>query len=484
MSMTGTMTDALSVLWVDDDHELAEGLADYLRGEGYVVASALTLAEARQQLADRAYDVVLVDLALPDGSGMSLIRDTPRDRAREFVVLTGHSDIKTVLQALRHQVFDYLMKPLELSELRNTLSRVRKARDSSRPDAVIAPEAAPAAVVAEQAPPPAPMMLGRSPAMQHVQGLLDRVAGSEITVLIQGESGTGKEVAARYLHGQSARAGGPFVAINCATVSPNLIASELFGHEKGSFTGAHRQHQGIFERAENGTLLLDEIAEMPLDLQATLLRALETGAIRRVGGDREIPVNVRIIAATNRDPLRDVEAGRFRLDLYYRLQVFPITLPPLRDRGTDLLALAEHFVAHFSAQGGSSHSLSTDAMSALLRHPWPGNVRELRNVMERACLLSRDVIDSTHLLLTAGVPTPPTASGLHSTTHAAPHGASGKPKIVPDAGMGPSGRLRDVERDHILRAVQLHGGNRTRAAAELGISAKTLYNKLKRFAES
>ena len=467
--MAPTASDnALSVLWVDDDHELAEGLTDYLRGEGYAVASALTLAEARAQLQDRAYDLVLVDLSLPDGSGMSLIRDTPRDRAREFVVLTGHSDIKTVLQAMHHQVFDYLTKPLELSELRNTLGRVRKARDSSRPEPALPPEPSPTPVVPA---PAAPTMIpGRSPAMLRVQGLLDRVAGSEVTVLIQGESGTGKEVAARYLHDHSARAGGPFVAINCATVSPNLIASELFGHEKGSFTGAHRQHRGIFERAENGTLLLDEIAEMPLDLQATLLRALETGTIVRVGGDREIPVNVRIIAATNRDPLRDVEAGRFRLDLYYRLQVFPITLPPLRERGADLLTLAEHFVAHFSEAGGQPRSLSTDAMSALLRHRWPGNVRELRNVIERACLLSTDQIDASHLLLNS---------------------APEEPQLAPIATVTPAsaarqtiGSLRDAEREHIMQVLQTHGGNRTRTAAELGISVKTLYNKLKRFADS
>ncbi|HET8883191.1 MAG TPA: sigma-54 dependent transcriptional regulator [Solimonas sp.] len=464
--------DALSVLWVDDDHELAEGLTDYLRGEGYAVASALTLAEARAQLRDRAYDLVLVDLSLPDGSGMSLIRDTPRDRAREFVVLTGHSDIKTVLQAMRHQVFDYLTKPLELSELRNTLGRVRKARDSSRPEPASAVEPPP--VPATPAPAAAPIMIpGRSPAMLRVQKLLDRVAGSEVTVLIQGESGTGKEVAARYLHDHSARAGGPFVAINCATVSPSLIASELFGHEKGSFTGAHRQHRGIFERAENGTLLLDEIAEMPLDLQATLLRALETGTIVRVGGDREIPVNVRIVAATNRDPLRDVEAGRFRLDLYYRLQVFPITLPPLRERGADLLALAEHFVAHFSDAGGSARTLSIDAMSALLRHRWPGNVRELRNVIERACLLSTEQIDATHLLLNSA-PAAPQAPTVANVA-VAPATTATRSAV---------GRLRDAEREHIMQVLRTHGGNRTRTAAELGISVKTLYNKLKRFADS
>ncbi|MGH8447616.1 MAG: sigma-54 interaction domain-containing protein, partial [Solimonas sp.] len=305
------------------------------------------------------------------------------------------------------------------------------------------------------------------------QALLDRVAGSEVTVLIQGESGTGKEVAARFLHEHSARAAGPFVALNCATVSPTLIASELFGHEMGSFTGAHRQHLGIFERAESGTLLLDEIADMPLDLQATLLRALETGRIIRVGGDREIAVNVRVIAATNREPLRDVEAGRFRLDLYYRLQVFPVTLPPLRERGTDLLALAEHFIGQFGGYDGRARSLSAEAMSAMLQHRWPGNVRELRNVIERACLLSGELIEAEHLLLprqpagiSAGPPSMPAAGTL-------PPG----PSAPPSSGV----RLRDAERELITRALQWHGGNKTRAAAELGISAKTLYNKLKRF---
>jgi DNA-binding NtrC family response regulator len=471
-------TDALSVLWVDDDHELTEGLTDYLHGEGYAVECVLDLATAGDRLRRRAYDLVLVDLSLPDGSGLTLIRDTPREQAREFVVLTGHGDIKTVLQALRHQVFDYLMKPLELSELRNTLARVRKARDSSRP-VVLAevPKASRAALrAASENPGSSTIMLGRSPAMQRVQGLLDRVAGSEITVLIQGESGTGKEVAARYLHEHSARSGAPFVALNCATVSPQLIASELFGHEKGSFTGAHRQHRGIFERAESGTLFLDEITEMPLDLQATLLRALETGTIVRVGGDREIAVNARVIAATNRDPLRYVEEGRFRLDLYYRLQVFPVVLPSLRERSTDLLLLSEYFLETFSSADGRPRSLSADALGALLRHDWPGNVRELRNVIERACLLSHDVIEPEHLLLPevppSIAPAPPAPLPRIGPERAAP--------ITAPAAAAPA-RLKDAERELIAKALERHRGNKTRAAAELGVSVKTLYNKLKRF---
>lgn len=473
--MQGVLTDALSVLWVDDDHELTDGLTDYLKGEGYAVECVLDLASAARCLEQQVYDLVLVDLSLPDGSGLTLIRDTPRERAREFVVLTGHGDVRTVLQALRHQVFDYLMKPLELSELRNTLARVRKARDSSRPAAPVEPPRVPKPLPKTDAVAGPTMMVGRSPAMQRAQGLLDRVAGSEITVLIQGESGTGKEVAARYLHEHSARAAAPFVALNCATVSPHLIASELFGHEKGSFTGAHRQHRGIFERAESGTLLLDEITEMPIDLQATLLRALETGTIVRVGGDREIPVNARVIAATNRDPLRSVEEGRFRLDLYYRLQVFPIVLPSLRERSTDLLVLAEYFLEGFSEPGQAPRSLSADALGALLRHSWPGNVRELRNVIERACLLSTDVIEPDHLLLPEAVT--PAQIGISRLSE--PDASSPVPSPVLAAASAPP-RLRDAERELIARTLAHHRGNKTRAAADLGVSVKTLYNKLKR----
>ena len=461
-------SEALSVLWVDDDHELTEGLTDYLRDEGYAVECVPDLAAARGRLQTRCYDLALVDLVLPDGSGLSLIRDTPRDQAREFVILTGQRDVRTVLQALRHQVFDYLLKPLELSELRNTLMRVRKARDNS------APAAGDASASILLASPTAARtggieMIGKSLPMQRAQALLERAAASEITVLVQGESGTGKEVAAQYLHERSARARGPFVALNCATVSPSLIASELFGHEKGSFTGAHRRHTGIFERAEGGTLFLDEITEMPIDLQATLLRALETGRIVRVGGDREIPVNVRMVAATNRDPLRYVEEGRFRLDLYYRLQVFPVALPPLRERGTDLLLLAEHFLAQHGSVSGTPRTLSGEAMTRLLDHPWPGNVRELRNVIERACLLSNGVIAPEHLLLPEAAAPPPASSS--------------PPAVTPLAAAAPATgvRLRDAERATILRVLELHGGNRTRAAAELGISVRTLYNKLKRF---
>jgi len=466
---------ALRVLWVDDDAELTNGLVDYLAGEGYAVDCAHDLASAARALEQSGYDLVLVDLDLPDGSGFSLIRDTPRQRAREFVVITGHGSVRTAVEALRHQVFDYLMKPVELAELCNLLARVGHARgmpgatsaDSASPRPEAEKDAGIVAAGSIAGSSASSLLPGDSAGMRQVQQLITRAAGSDITVLLQGESGSGKEVAANCLHQLSNRRNGPFVAFNCGAVSPTLIASELFGHEKGSFTGALRMHKGIFERAEGGTLFLDEITEMPLDLQTSLLRVLETGAVTRVGGDRELPVNVRIVAATNREPLRYVEEGRFRLDLYYRLQVFPIVLPPLRDRPEDIELLATYFLAHFSQRSGApaagARSFSAAALARLLRHDWPGNVRELRNVVERACLLGSAVIEPEHLLLAENA------------------AATAMPSAAPAEPRSGGTLLRDAEQDLILHTLAACRGNKTRAAAELGISLKTLYNKLKRF---
>jgi DNA-binding NtrC family response regulator len=455
---------ALRVLWVDDDRDLTLGLADYLRGIGYEVECAHDLADAGRRLAASAFDLVLVDLDLPDGSGFSLVRDTPRSQAREFVVVTGHGSLRTAVEALRHQVFDYLLKPVELAELCNLLTRVSHAREPGLParGAGIQEGMASGAQHAELS----QLLIGASPAMQRVRDLVQQAASSDITVLMQGESGTGKEVVANCLHQLSNRAAGPFVAFNCGAVSPSLIASELFGHEKGSFTGAHRTRRGVFERANGGTLFLDEITEMPLDLQASLLRVLEAGTVTRVGGDGELPVSVRIVAATNRDPLLEVEQGRFRLDLYYRLQVFPVTLPPLRQRTGDVLLLAEHFLKQLSA--GKPLRFSPSALDVLVRHGWPGNARELRNVVERACLLASDVIGPEHLLLEASAAAPPGPAAAAAAVEVPARAASGS-------------LLRDVEEDLILRTLDECGGNKTRAAARLGISLKTLYNKLSRF---
>lgn len=456
----------LKVLWVDDDLDLTRGLADYLHGEGYAVDCASDLGEATRKLSASAYDLALVDLDLPDGSGFSLVRDAPRSQVREFVVVTGQGSVRNAVEAVRHQVFDYLLKPVELAELCNLLARVAHARSGTTTSAAPRGRARKsAAVPAAPAEDATQMLVGGSAAMDQVRQLVRHAAGSDITVLVQGESGTGKEVVANCLHLLSHRAAAPFVAFNCAAVSPTLIASELFGHEKGSFTGAMRTRPGIFERAAGGTLFLDEVTEMPLELQASLLRVLETGTVVRVGGDSELPVDVRIVAATNREPMQQVEQGRLRLDLYYRLQVFPIILTPLRQRPEDILLLAGHFLAQLG--GGKPRRFSDGAIAALQQHSWPGNARELRNVIERACLLGGELIEPAHLLLLE----PPQAASSAAVPTAA----------APDQAASAGSLLRDAEQDIILRTLADCGGNKTRAAARLGISLKTLYNKLKRF---
>ncbi|HZR34911.1 MAG TPA: sigma-54 dependent transcriptional regulator [Nevskia sp.] len=459
----------LRVLWVDDDHDLTATASTYLGEIGYRVEHAQDLATARQLIAAERYDVAIVDLNLPDGSGFSLLQDAPQDRVGQFVVLTGHGSVKSAVEALRYQVFDFLMKPIELAELCNVLARAGNGALRRRPSA--------AARGRDEAQPRVEeMLVGASPAIRQAQALLERAAAGDITVFLQGDSGTGKEVAAHCLHRLSARKHGPFVAFNCGAVSPYLVASELFGHEKGSFTGAQSTRRGIFERAEGGTLFLDEITEMPLDLQASLLRVLETGSITRVGGDREVPVDVRIIAATNRDPMRMVEQGRFRLDLYYRLQVFPVVLPPLRERREDIPVLAQFFLSRFNAGAGSGRprSFSAAAMAQLVFHDWPGNVRELRNIVDRSCLLSQGTIEPEHLMLQAAAappaPAAPPAAAAPARQPAAAEGAVALPE---------TSLLRDAEQQLILRTLRDCKGNKTRAAARLGISVRTLYNKLR-----
>ncbi|MDB5973330.1 MAG: putative sigma-54 interacting response regulator transcription regulator protein [Nevskia sp.] len=459
----GSRSGALRVLWVDDDYDLTHGLIQYFSSQGYLLDCVEDLASATRQLGKADYDLVLVDLDLPDGSGLTLIRDAVHSQGREFVIITGHSSVMTAVEALRYQVFDYLVKPVQLAELDNLLARIGSARKTPG-----APRKAAAGALrsASGATPAGIRLIGDSPAIKHAENLLTRAAATDITVLLQGESGTGKEVAASLVHRLSHRAAGPFVAYNCAAISPALIASELFGHEKGSFTGASGTHKGIFERAEGGTLLLDEITEMPLELQVSLLRVLETGTVMRVGGDNEIRVNVRIVAATNRDPMLYVKDGKFRLDLYYRLQVFPVAMPPLRSRLQDLPLLVEYFLGHSAATAQRKYAISPAATARLQSHHWPGNVRELRNVMERACLLSGGTIEPEHLLL-------PDLGVLDE-----PLPGENKPR----PGSGSKGTLlRDAEYVMVLQVLADCNGNKTRAAARLGISLKTLYNKLRRF---
>lgn len=432
------------ILVVDDDPGFRGLLEAILKGEGYAVATAGSVGEARR--AGAGFDVVLTDLRLPDGDGLQVLRwsreqspDTP------VVVITAFGAVATAVEAMKLGALDYLTKPLASpAELRQL---VRKAIASSRPAVTRVEPAAPQGCGS---------MIAGHPSMLRIVDLIAKVAPTSATVLISGESGTGKENIARCIHAQSQRAGGPFVAINCAALSPTLIESELFGHEKGAFTGAANQHTGRFERAHGGTLFLDEIGELDANLQAKLLRVLQERQFERVGGTRLITVDTRVVAATNRDLRKLVSEGGFREDLYYRLNLFPIEVPPLRARGNDILDLAHFFLARAGKrlERSSGLTLTPAAESALLAHSWPGNVRELENMMERAAILSEDgVVEVPALLLPAGAESRPAG--------------------------GVSKSFKDIEQQAILDALAANGGNRTRAAQQLGISLRTLQYRLK-----
>ncbi len=443
-------------LLVDDDADAAETMAMLIANEGFTVATAGSLREARRQIALQEPDIVLLDLMLPDGSGMELFADAKALPNTELVLITGHASLDTSIQALRLGAADYLVKPMSLKQLQGVLSRV------TRPSALKA-----VAVDLEEGlerDGHFGALWGRSAPMRRVYQQIVRVAGTAVTVFITGESGTGKEVVARTVHDLSRRRNNAFLAVNCGAISPHLMESEIFGHEKGSFTGADRQHLGFFERTSGGTLFLDEITEMPLDLQVKLLRVLETGTFMRVGSTTTQETDVRIIAATNRDPSDAVAKGKLREDLMYRLNVFPIHLPPLRDRAEDVSLIAEHFLMQIGEREGSVKRYAPDVLVRLAGHRWAGNVRELRNVVYRAYVMA-------------------TGSVIVDDCLPQPYGASAK-----DAGGAPALAVRigmtlaEVERVVTLATLEHLGRHKEKTAATLGISLKTLYNRLKEYA--
>ncbi len=479
-------------LIVEDDENSAEMLAELVSAEGFSTATAGSLHDACRQYAFRPPDIVLLDLSLPDGNGIELFDHVERSEACEIVLITGHATLETSIQALRLGAADYLLKPVNVPRLRQILTR---ASGGSEARGRLASER-----VHVDAEGRFGRLWGKSAPMRAIYHQIARVAPTAVTALVTGESGTGKEVVAETIHDLSKRAKAPFLAINCGSISPQLIESELFGHEKGSFTGALRQHRGFFERADGGTLFLDEITEMPMELQVKLLRVLETGSFVRVGSDAVINSDVRIIAATNRPPAEAVATGRLREDLYYRLNVFPIDLPPLRDRLDDVPLLAEHFLANLNEREGAHKRLSDSALRALGEYRWPGNVRELRNAVHRGFILAEgDTIEVGNLPIGAASiapePAAPTESGArrtNGTAHASPLDpapAGANAGAVTSAAAGHSGgraldivvgtSIADAERTLILATVEHCGGHRERAAAMLGISAKTLYNRLK-----
>ncbi len=482
------------ILIVEDDDNSAELLAALVSDAGHTASIATDLQQARQQLVLHSPDLVLLDLHLPDGSGLDLFADERLRGDADIVLITGQASVETSIQALRLGAADYLVKPINLKQLRRVLDRLT---GSPRPHrAPRAPGQADA--------PPGPSgadidgfgkLRGRSAAMRRVYAQIERVAPTAVNVLLVGESGTGKEIVAETIHEQSRRRNGPFLAINCGAISAQLIESELFGHEKGSFTGAVRQHQGFFERADGGTLFLDEVTEMPLDLQVKLLRVLETGRFSRVGSDSLIETDVRIIAATNRVPTEAVAEQKLREDLYYRLNVFQIQLPPLRERREDIALLAPLFLEQLSQREGVERELDPAALAQLQYYDWPGNVRELRNIVHRAAIMSDGKRITSVEIPGVELPDPatlaadaapnaqpgatPAATSSPSSTGAGGSKGAPAPGDMVCVPIGTS--LADMERRLIEASLAACGGVREKTAAMLGISAKTLYNRLRQY---
>jgi len=441
---------SLRALIVDDDPDIVQVLAEFVQREGFGdVATAGTLKEARAQIAASPPDIVLVDVHLPDGRGLDLLDGLETVAAPEVVLITGNASVETAVQALRRGVADYLLKPVDFARLKVILANVVRTLEMKGEIGTLRTELRKLGRFGA--------LIGASPAMQGLYNLIGRVAPTEASVFLTGETGTGKEVVAQVIHGLSRRRKEAFVAVG--SFSASLIESELFGHERGSFTGADRLHKGYFERAHRGTLFLDEITEMPIDLQVKLLRVLETSAVARVGGTETVPVDVRIIAATNRRPEEAVAAGKLREDLYYRLNVFPVALPPLRERGEDIELLAEHFLHLLHAPGETAKQFTRAARERLRQHGWPGNVRELKNVVQRAFILAQESLGVDAL------PEDVTAEAVMASRVTMPAGTP----------------MPAAERLLILATLDQFQGDKKKTAAALQISLNTLYARLKEY---
>lgn len=452
------------VLLVEDDKGIATVITEALREEGFDVTACESIARRDALLADHDFDVMLTDVILVDGDGLASI-DTVRESAPDMpvIVLSAQNTLDTAVRASDSEAFEYFPKPFDLDELTQAVSQAV----ASRPAAEISGESEDSALP----------LIGRSPAMQGVFRMITRVLRNDLTVLITGESGTGKELVAEAIHELGSRKTGPFVAVNMAAIPHDLLESELFGHERGAFTGAVTQQIGKFEQANGGTLFLDEIGDMPAEAQTRLLRALQSGRIRRVGGRQEIGVDVRIVAATNRDLAPMIADGRFREDLYYRLNVVPIHLPPLRERQQDIGALVRHFLAQAAGEGLPSRRASSDAIEVLESRDWRGNVRELRNAVFRLALLARDdVIDRA-----AVEDILPSVHVADEGVDKAEFGATVETWLEenrPAEGAVYHAALAAFEKPLFENALERTSGNQVRAARLLGINRNTLRKRL------
>ena len=443
------------ILVVDDEPAERDGLARLVGQWGYEVETASSGEEALDLVETQHPAVVVTDLVLPEMDGLTLLQKLKETGRPPIVLLvTGHGTVETAVEAMRHGAFDYLTKPVDTTRLQVLLEKSIEQESLSREVNLLRHQLRQKGSFGQ--------MVGQSRGMQEVYRWVELAGTSTAPVLVYGESGTGKELVARTIHELSNRRNKPFVAINCAAIPETLIESELFGHERGAFTGATERRLGCFELTDGGTLFLDEIAEMDPNTQAKLLRVLQEGTFRRVGGGKhEIQVDVRVVAATNQVPTEAIANGKLREDLFYRLNVFSIHLPPLRERREDIPLLARNFIEEFNRQDNRQvRGLSSEAEKELERYHWPGNVRELRNVIQRAVVISGSgLIGSEHLpdtVLRAAAPVAPAAGG----------------SVTP---------IREMERDMILRALEETGQDKRRAAQLLGISLKTLYNKLAKY---
>ena len=514
------------ILVLDDEPLIQKVLDELFRRKKYTVTIAGSIAQAEALIAKENFDLIMLDVRLPDGDGQQFLERVSAMPDRPLVVMmTGHGTIESAVACMRAGAFDYLIKPFSPGQIEIILKKGETYRQLVKVNRYFSEDRDEGD------------LLGRGPAMQRLRQLIDRVAPTDATVLITGENGTGKEMIARELYRHSPRRNEPYIKVNCAALSENLIESELFGHEKGAFTGATDRREGRFELANRGTLLLDEVSEIPPNLQAKLLRVLQEREFERVGGTKTIKVNVRILATSNRDLMHFVEKGLFRSDLFYRLNVFPVHVPPLRERHDDILLLADAFLRRFARKHGIKvPGFSDTAAKAIMTYPWPGNVRELQNTIERAVILSEDgrpvstgalgLPSLTRGMVAAPIPpvaqpmaptgpgmfvsAPPPAESGSAPQNPEPPREYGEPIVIGsmteesemDAGSSAPGfgngsgepvaksksdevvPLDQLEKQAILNALRTTGGNRTRTAELLGISIRTLRNKLQEYRAS
>ena len=437
-------SDTIRILVVEDDKALSEVLCDELRDRGHMAVAADTVGEGLRYLNESDFDVALLDLMLPDGSGIDILRKIADDElAMEAIVLTGYATVTTAIEAMKLGAYDYVTKPARMDEIETLVVKAAEKARLRRENVSLR--------VRLQHQERVEGLITEDPALKDILTTVERVAPADLPVLIQGESGTGKELIARAIHRLSPRATHPFVAINCAAVPENILESELFGHEKGAFTGAQVRKPGLFEVADRGVIFLDEVGEIPASVQVKLLRAIETREFFRVGGTRPVQSDLRIVSATNRNLKNEMQTGGFREDLYYRLNGVTVKLPPLRDRKGDIALLARHFLDRLAPQ----KKLTREAVEALQSYTWPGNVRELQMVLQRAALLAtKNTLDAPDLPLDV------------------------RDEKWQAAAVRTGLTLAEMEKEYIETVLRQHEGHRGKTAKALGIDPKTLYNKL------